>query len=311
VMHSRMAAGACYERGLLMKQMRMFQSAIENFHKSALDPSYAGKAHVQVALCLKAAGQHEEAVTAFRKAAMDAGLSPDERRHISYHLGRTLESLGRYAESLEAYGRVRKEDPAFQDVARRIKHLSSGKGGPVPQSAGSWQAWMKTTLKPQMVALFEQTGQWWNGQTETSKIERTRRNDRMNVRGTMSPSSRPGAPGNGRVQPAFKKQTIEHRRHVRVPVRLDSYFTVKDRTVGGKGELRDLSPWGCRVASSTAFPVGAHLQCRIFPQNATSAVVIEGATVRWIGPKEFGLSFTSVRPIVQQQIAQLCQAQAA
>ena len=307
-MHSRMAAGACYERGLLMKQMRMFQSAIENFQKSALDPSYAGKAHVQIALCLKAAGRHEEAITAFRQAAADPALSPDERRHIFYHMGRTLESLGRYAESLEAYGRVRKEDPGFQDVARRIKHLSSGKSGPVPQSSGSWQAWMTTTLKPQMAALFEQTGQWWSGQSGISKSERTRRNDRANVRGSMNPCVRPELPANGQVQQAFSKRTTEHRRHTRVPVRLDSYFTVKGRTVGGKGELRDLSPWGCRVASSTAFPVGADLQCCIFPKDSTTAFIIEGATVRWIGPKEFGLSFTSVRPIVQQQIAQLCQA---
>jgi hypothetical protein len=65
------------------------------------------------------------------------------------------------------------------------------------------------------------------------------------------------------------------------------------------------------VASSAAFPVGADLQCCIVPHGANSAFIIEGATVRWIGPKEFGLSFTSVRPIVQQQIAELCQAQAA
>lgn len=310
-MHSQMATKACYERGLLMKQMRMFQSAIENFQKAALSPSYTGKAHVQIALCLKAGGHHEEAITAFRKAAADPALSPEERRHIFYHLGRTLELLGRYAESLEAYGRVRKEDPGFQDVARRIKHLSSGKRGPVPQSSGSWQAWMTATLKPQMAALLEQTGQWWSGQTESAKNDRRQRTDHAAVRSSMKACARPGGPASGRVQPTFRKQTVEHRRHVRVPVRLDSYFTVKGRTVGGKGELRDLSPWGCRVASSAAFPVGADLQCCIFPQNSTTAFVIEGATVRWIGPKEFGVSFTSVRPIVQQQIAQLCQAQAA
>jgi tetratricopeptide (TPR) repeat protein len=310
-MHSRVVAGTCYERGLLMKQMRMFQSAIENFQKAALDPSYAGKARVQIALCLKATGQYEEAVTAFRQAAADSSLSPDERVHIFYHLGRMLESLGRYAESLETYGRVRQENPGFHDVARRIKHLSSGKGGPVPRSSGSWQAWMTTTLKPQLAALLEQTGHWWTGQTKSAKSERRSRNNQANVRGSMSPCPRSGGSVAGHVQPALRKHTIEHRRHVRVPVRLDSYFTVKGRTVGGKGELRDLSPWGCRVASSSAFPVGAALQCRIFAQNAATAFFIEGATVCWIGTKEFGLSFTSVRPIVQQQIAQLCQAHAA
>lgn len=310
-MHSRVAAGACYERGRLMKQMRMFQSAIENFQKAALDPSFAGKARVQIALCLKATGQYEEAVTAFRQAAADSSLSPEERVHIFYHLGRTLESLGRYAESLETYGRVRQENPGFHDVARRIKHLSSGKGGPVPQASGSWQAWMTTTLKPQLAAFLEQTGYWWTGQTHSAKNKRTSRNTQANARGALSPCPRPGGVVSSRIQPALRKHTIEHRRHVRVPVRLDSYFTVKGHAVGSKGELRDLSPWGCRVASSTAFPVGAALQCRIFPQNATTAFIIEGATVCWIGPREFGLSFTSVRPVVQQQIAQLCQAHAA
>ena len=310
-MHPRIAAGACYERGLLKKQMRMFQSAIEEFQQAALEPSFAGKAHVQVALCLKAAGRHEDAITAFRQAAVDPTLSPDDRRHIYYHLGRTLESLGRFAESLETYGRVRQEDPGFHDVTRRIRHLSSGKGGPVPKASGSWQAWMTTTLKPQLAALFEQTGQWWTGRTTSSKNGRTSRNNQANVRGAVSPSPRPASAVSSRVQPAFKKHTIEHRRHVRVPIRLDSYFTEKGRTVGGKGELRDLSPWGCRVASSTAFPVGADLQCCIYPQNATTAFFIEGATVRWINQKEFGLSFTSVRPFVRQQIAQLCQTHAA
>jgi tetratricopeptide (TPR) repeat protein len=306
-----MAAGACYERGLLMKQMRMFQSAIKEFEKATLDPSFAGKAHVQIALCLKAAGQNEEAIAAFRQASSDPTLSPDDRRHIFYHLGRTLESLGRFAESLETYGRVRQEDPGFHDVAQRIRHLSSGKGGPVPKVSGSWQAWMTTTLKPHMAALFEQTGRWWTGQTTTSKNERASRNNQAEIRGAKSSCPQPGSSVSSRVHPGLRKQTIEHRRHVRVPVRLDSYFTEKGRTVGGKGELRDLSPWGCRVASSTAFSVGADLQCCIFPQNATTAFFIEGATVRWIGSREFGLSFTSVRPFVRQQIAQLCQAQAA
>lgn len=310
-MHSRLAAGASYERGLLMKQMRMFESAIEHFEKAALDPAYAGKSHVQIALCLKAAGHDEAAVTAFRQAATDPELSPNDRRHIFYHLGRTLESLGRYAESLETYGWVRQEDPEFLDVARRIKLLSSGNGGPVPQTSGSWQAWMITTLKPQMAALFDQTGHWWTGQTKRSKHERASLNNHAIVRSAISPRPHPEGSVSGRVQPPLKKHTIEHRRHVRVPIRLDSYFTVIGRTAGGKGELRDLSPWGCRVSSSTAFLVGADLQCCIFPQNATMAFFIEGATVRWTGQNEFGLSFTSVRPFVRKQIAQLCQAHTA
>ena len=75
--------------------------------------------------------------------------------------------------------------------------------------------------------------------------------------------------------------------------------------------MRDLSPWGCRVTSPVAFPVGENLECCIFPQDAANPFVIDGATVRWINAREFGLSFTSVRPGVQRQIAQLCRTQAA
>jgi hypothetical protein len=80
--------------------------------------------------------------------------------------------------------------------------------------------------------------------------------------------------------------------------------------VTGDGELRDLSPGGCRVTSLVAVPVGAELECCIFSQDAGNPFTIEGATVRWSRPQEFGLAFTKVRPGVQRQITQLCRARA-
>jgi len=52
--------------------------------------------------------------------------------------------------------------------------------------------------------------------------------------------------------------------------------------------------------------VGAELECCIFSQDAGNPFTIDGATVRWSRPQEFGLAFTKVRPGVQRQIAQLC-----
>src|SRR4051794_27582125 len=143
----RMSAFEHYERGLVLKQVRMFYPAIEDFRKAAVDPQFSGKAHVQIALCLRAAGRHEEAVMAFRQALAAPTLSPEEQRYILYQMGQSLESLGRYAESLEVYGWIRKEDPAFRDVAHRIKHLSSGTRGPVPPSQAQWQRWMKEAFR--------------------------------------------------------------------------------------------------------------------------------------------------------------------
>jgi tetratricopeptide (TPR) repeat protein len=306
-----------YKRGLVLKQVQMFYPAIEDFRKAALDPQYAGKAHVQIALCLRSAGRHEEAVMAFRQALASGTLSSEEQRHILYHIGQTLESLGQYAESLEVYGWIRKEDPGFRDVTQRIKHLSSGGGGPVPPSQGQWQAWMEQVLtcgrklKPHMASFLELTGQWLGRQAESLKSHRLFERTRPGSKDAACQSAPRTLTPKRRNQPPVRERLVESRRHARVPVRLRSQFASKGRILAGEGELRDLSPWGCRVTSPVAVPVGADLECCIFPQDDAHPFYIDGATVRWISPREFGLAFTNVRPGVQQQIARLCRTGAA
>jgi hypothetical protein len=316
-MDQRMTPFAYYERGLVLKQMQMFHPAIEDFQKAASDFQYAGRAYVQMALCLKALGNDEEAVTAFRKALASPTLSPEEQRHILYHIGQTLESLGRYAESLEVYGGIRRDDPGFRDVSKRIKRLCVVGRGSVPRSQGVWPVWMDEMLmrgrrlKPHMLAFLDQTGQWLGRQAETAKGSRESERKSSAPADGVSRSSQPIAMPTRRNQPTGRDRTVNTRRHTRVPVRLRSQFSGNGRMVGGEGELRDLSPWGCRVTSAVAVPIGADLKCCIFPQGAGNPFVIDGATVRWVSREEFGLAFTNVHPGVQQQIAQLCSAQAA
>ena len=107
---------------------------------------------------------------------------------------------------------------------------------------------------------------------------------------------------------ASRNRKRDTRRHVRVAVRLQSHFSSKGRKVAGEGELQDLSPGGCRVTSLVAVPLGTELECCIFSQDTGNPFTIEGATVRWNRPQEFGLAFTKVRPGVQRQITQLCRA---
>jgi hypothetical protein len=316
-MDQRMSAFEHYERGVVLKKVHMFYQAIDDFRKAALDPQCAGKAYVQMALCLRAAGRHDEAVMAFRQAVASPTVSSEEQRHILYHMGQTLESLGRHAESLEVYGWIRKEDPGFRDVTQRIKHLTSGRRGPAPRSQARWQAWMEEVrargrqLKPHMESVLEQTGEWLRRHAETLKGHRFFERTGSSPRHAVCPSA-DQLPGlKLRSQPGLRERTRDARRHPRVPVRLRSHFSQKGRTVSGEGELRDLSPWGCRVRSAVAVPIGADLECCIFPQDAGNPFIIDGATVRWISPQEFGLAFTNVRPGVQRKIAQLCRMQEA
>ena len=315
-MDPRMALSNLYERGLVFKHARMFEPAIDDFRQAARDPQYTGKAYVQMALCLKAINRHDDAIMAFRQAAASPTIDSDGQLHIFYHMGRTMESAGRYAESLEVYGWIRKEDPEFRDVVSRIKRLCLVGQGSALQAGGSWQGWMESVigkseaLKP-LMAMFGQTGQWLSRQTgSVQKSSPAVQNNRPRVHSVGAPHVRSDGATNRKAQPVSKKRALEHRRCVRVPVRLHSYFSIKGRTVAGKGELRDLSPWGCRVTSPVAVPVGTDVQCCIFPLNSSDAFVIEGATVRWISPKEFGLAFTNVNPVVRQRIVQMCRAAA-
>ena len=300
-----------YEHGRVLKRAHMFDQAREEFQHVASDPQYAGNAHVQIALCSLATGRYDDAAEAFRQALEVGTFSSKDKAHILYFLGQTLESLGRYAEAMEAYCWTRKEVPGFQDVAQRIKHLLAGGRGLLPRRRPASRSVVGDMLKlgeqltPQVLSLL---GQAWTSFGQYADRLGPHRGDQQ-----QSPSFRDmGHPGERELTPtrcsppAPRDRKRDTRRHVRVAVRLQSHFSSKGRRVAGEGELRDLSPGGCRVTSLVAVPVGAELECCIFSQDAGNPFTIEGATVRWSRPQEFGLAFTKVRPGVQQQITQLC-----
>ncbi len=114
-----------YERGLALKKAGMHKAAIDQFEMATVELSLAVKAYAQIGLCHKLSGHYGEAVTAFQKALKATPASSKETVQILYVLGRMLESLGRVAETLEAYRWIRREDAAYRDVAERIERLSS------------------------------------------------------------------------------------------------------------------------------------------------------------------------------------------
>jgi tetratricopeptide (TPR) repeat protein len=115
----------CYERGLVLRKAGLFKQAIEEFGLAATGRAYALKAYAQIGLCHTSRRRYEEAVTAFRQALTFSPASRKELVQILYVLGRTLQTLGRTAETLEAYRWIRREDPNYRDVEERIRELSS------------------------------------------------------------------------------------------------------------------------------------------------------------------------------------------
>jgi PilZ domain/Tetratricopeptide repeat len=302
-MAPRMSAGERYERGRVLKHANMYDQAIDDFQHAAQVPEFAGQAQAQMARCFRAMGRHEEAVAAYRQALGSSTLSSSENLQMLYLLGRSLESLGRTAEALEIYGRVRQEDAGFRDVASRIKHLCAGGRGFMPQSLLVRQFRMGDLftiyghLKQRSLSLLGHTRQAFTQSPRHGRpVQRVPHED-TTARHTNSGDNRPLM---------ARRDRIVMRQHVRVAIHGRSKFHSKSQKMAGEGQLRDLSPGGCRVRSSVLVPVGAKLVCWIFPQNDAHPVAIEGATVRWSHAQEFGLAFTHVQPAAQRQLAQLC-----
>jgi tetratricopeptide (TPR) repeat protein len=128
-------AAEAYERGLALRKAGLFKQAIEQFEKATSDPALALKAYAQIGLSKKSCDRYDEAVTAFRNALKSPGATTKETVQILYVLGRTLESLGRIAEALEAYRWLRREDSLFRDVGERIDALSKGRSQAEQRSA--------------------------------------------------------------------------------------------------------------------------------------------------------------------------------
>src|SRR5262245_31132686 len=167
-----------YERGLVLKQVQIFDQALEEFQQATSDPQQAGKAYVQIALCMRSTGQYVEAVAAFRQALTSTTFSTTERLHILYLMGQTLESLGRYAETLEVYRWIRNEDPDFQDIEARIKNIGVGGRGSrgtrqlalhqsVQRLLDLWQE-----IQPHLASLLQQT--WTSLGRKAERLETSR-----------------------------------------------------------------------------------------------------------------------------------------
>jgi tetratricopeptide (TPR) repeat protein len=299
-----------YERGLALKKVQIFDMAVMEFREATKDPEQAGKAFAQMALCLKRLGRDDEAVTAFRGALATESFSRIERVHMQYLLAQTLESLDRDSEALVMYRTIRREYPNFQDVHDRIRNLSTrqlGSRHPVAVQQGGDLTKLWSHVKPQLISLLNQTWQRLAHHGHMLDASQPVTNMSLSIQGrddVETPATRRhvSAPSERFVS---AQQALERRREGRAAVQMLSQFFAKAHTVTGEGEVRDLSPSGCRITSPVRVALGTAVECWIYPQDGHPFAVDE-ATVQWVGHREFGLRFNNVRFGVQRQITDMC-----
>jgi tetratricopeptide (TPR) repeat protein len=287
-----------YERGLALKKVEIFDMAVAEFREATRDPKEAGKAFAQMALCLKRLGRDDEAVTALREALAIEAFSPVERVHMQYLLAQTLESLDRNTEALMVYRMIRREQPNFQHVDKRIQILSLrllGSRQPVTAHQSGDLPGLWSQLKPQLTSLVNQTWQRLAHHGETLDARPKVTNMTLSAQKRDDEGERSALAQNG----------PDRRGQGRVAVQMLSQFFSKAHTVAGEGEVRDLSPSGCRITSPIRVTPGTAVECWIYPQDGQPLAVDE-ATVQWVGHREFGLRFSKVRLAVQRQITDMC-----
>ena len=86
---------------------------------------------------------------------------------------------------------------------------------------------------------------------------------------------------------------------------LQANCTTDQGIVVGEGLVRDFSPGGCRIRSSTPPLAGSDVELCIYPDDASGGLAIQLANVCWVRDYEFGVAFVAIDPEVTQQLASM------
>ena len=112
-----------YALGVSYLEMGLIDQAIESLRAAAEDPTLKGAACELIGRCHMDHGRFEEAVTEFRTALDQPGVTGDSALKMRFELGLALEAAGRLDEGLAEFDRVYSSQPNFPDVALKIRSL--------------------------------------------------------------------------------------------------------------------------------------------------------------------------------------------
>ncbi len=76
-------------------------------------------------------------------------------------------------------------------------------------------------------------------------------------------------------------------------------------TLDGTGTILDLSIGGCRAESAASLTPGHTLELRIYAPGLDWPLMVEAATVQWVGGQTFGLAFFRMSEAERQRLEQV------
>jgi type II secretory pathway predicted ATPase ExeA len=120
---SQRGSDSAYQKGMDLRQAGQYEEAIRFFEKAAQDPGYWLKAYFQVGLCHRDAGRIEEGLSSFRTALSDHSAPDRETSRVRYEMARVLETQGKLREAADVYRRIQLMDPGYRDVDDRLRRI--------------------------------------------------------------------------------------------------------------------------------------------------------------------------------------------
>ena len=119
-----------YNLGIAYREMGLFEDAITEFLISANDRKKRLDSIIMLGVTHRDIEAHDKSVDYFTEALDTPGIKGDERMGILYELALSHELLGQLDEAVPLYEQIYSQDPAFRDVADKIRSIKGRVGGP-------------------------------------------------------------------------------------------------------------------------------------------------------------------------------------
>jgi tetratricopeptide (TPR) repeat protein len=112
-----------YDLAMTYREMGLLEQAIEAFRNAALDPAFVVRCAEMIGRTLLDEGRFDEAAREFEAGLNLPGLTPMARADLRYQLGLAHEAAGRVQEALAEFERVYAMHASYPDVALKIRVL--------------------------------------------------------------------------------------------------------------------------------------------------------------------------------------------
>lgn len=119
------AATMHYDLGVAYREMGVLDRAIDEFRLAAKDPSREANCRALIGGCLLGLGKAHEAIEEYKRGLHVRGRTEADELELYYGLADAHLSLGEGNEALFYLQSIKRRDPAFRDVARKLAALQT------------------------------------------------------------------------------------------------------------------------------------------------------------------------------------------